>query len=161
MNWEGFEKAAPELALLGRGRFESTGMAMLGTIRADGSPRISPCEVFIVDGELLLGMMWQSKKALDLVRDPRLAVHSTTCDRAGTEGDFKLYGRVVDVTDAHLRERYAETLQETIDWRPEEPYHLFRADIERAGFIVFGPEQRALRWTQTDGLARIPHPNDL
>jgi hypothetical protein len=115
--------------------------------------------VFIVDGELLLGMMWQSKKALDLLRDPRLAVHSTTTDRAGTEGDFKLYGRVVDAKDPHLRERYADTLQGKIDWRPEEPYHLFRTDIERAGFIVFGPEKRALRWTLEDGLARIPHPD--
>ena len=49
---------------------------MLGTLRADGSPRISPCEVDLVDGRLCFGMMWQSHKALDLLRDPRLAVHS-------------------------------------------------------------------------------------
>jgi hypothetical protein len=42
-------------------------------------------------------MMWQSRKALDLLRDPRCVVHSTVTDRAGTEGDVKVYGRAVPV----------------------------------------------------------------
>jgi hypothetical protein len=33
-------------------------------------------------------MMWQSWKALDLVRDPRCTVHSTISDRHTTEGEF-------------------------------------------------------------------------
>src|SRR5690348_4493749 len=114
MNWDHFAAATPELAALGVERFEGTGIGILGTLRKDGSPRISPCEVYVVDGELLLGMMWQSKKALDLVRDPRLTVHSATSNRDGTEGDFKLYGRAVDVTDLTLRERYAATLEAKI-----------------------------------------------
>ena len=55
-------------------RIQATGILLLGTIRADGRPRISPCEPYVVDGELLLGMMWQSKKALDLLRDRRLTL---------------------------------------------------------------------------------------
>ncbi len=47
-----------------------------------------------------------SRKALDLLRDPRLVVHSPTSDRAGTEGDFKLYGRAVDVPDPKRRHRF-------------------------------------------------------
>jgi hypothetical protein len=47
-----------------------------------------------------------------------------------------------------------------IDWRPQEPYHLFAVDVERAGFIAFGDEQRALRWTPTGGQERIKHPDD-
>jgi hypothetical protein len=113
-----------------------------------------------VDGELLLGMMWRSQKALDLLRDPRLAVHSAQCDREGTEGDFKLYGRVSDATDPDLRRRYGDVLQAKIDWRPEEPYHLFAVDVERAGYIRFGEGRRVLRWTPEAGTEGISHPDD-
>src|SRR5207302_10514377 len=71
MNWAEFSAAAPELAEFGRERIESTRMVTLGTIRGDGWPRVSPCEAYIVERDLLLGMMWRSKKALDLLRDPR------------------------------------------------------------------------------------------
>ena len=73
---------------------------MVGTLRANGWPRISPCEVDFVAGELLLGMMWQSPKARDLVRDERCVLHSCTSDRLGSEGDFKLYLFAVDVQSA-------------------------------------------------------------
>jgi hypothetical protein len=160
MNWQEFASAAPELAGLGEELFDRHGLALLGTLRRDGSPRISPCEPYVVDGELLLGMMWRSKKALDLLRDPRLVVHSAQCDREGTEGDFKLYGRVIDVPDPEPRRRYGDVLQAKIDWRPEEPYHLFAMDIDRAGYIRFGEAQRVLRWTSDAGVERIPHPDD-
>jgi hypothetical protein len=57
MNWGEFSRAAPELAALGEERFERTGLSLVGTITRDGHPRISPVEPYIVDGELLLGMM--------------------------------------------------------------------------------------------------------
>src|SRR5919198_4629825 len=124
MRWEEFAAAAPELAELGRERLVRTNLCLVGTLRRDGSPRISPVEPYIVDGELLLGMMWQSRKALDLLRDPRVVVHSVVSDRDGTEGDFKLYGQAVDVQDPARREAYADATEARIDWRPEEPYHL-------------------------------------
>ena len=159
MNWQGFEQAAPDLAAIGRTRIEKGRLVLVGTLRADGSPRISPVEAFFVEGELLLGMMWQSRKALDLLRDPRLVVHTPTCDPAGTEGDFKAYGRAADVTDAGLRTRYADVLEARIDWRPSEPFHLFSVDVESAGFIVFGKEPVAMRWNPADGFSRIIHPD--
>ena len=151
---------APGLAALGLERFERSGLCLIGTLRADGSPRISPIEPFIVRGELMLGMMWQSRKALDLVRDPRIVVHSAVSNRDGSEGDFKLYGRVHDVPDPALRTAYGDTLFEKIDWRPEEPFHLFAVDVEQAAFIKFGEGHRALRWTPEGGEERIKHPYD-
>ena len=158
-NWEEFARSAPELAKLGEDRLRTPGVALLGTLRRDGSPRISPCEVFVVDGDLMLGMMWRSRKALDLLRDPRVVVHSTLTSREGTEGDFKLSGRVREVTDPHRRTRYGDTLQEAIDWRPSEPFHLFAVDIEQIGFIRFGEDHAALRWTPEDGLEELRHPD--
>jgi hypothetical protein len=160
MNWESFAESAPELAALGRDLFDRTGVCLLGTLRRDGSPRISPCEPYVVDGELMLGMMWRSRKALDLLRDPRLVVHSAQCDREGADGDFKLYGRVWNVADPPARQRYADALEAKIDWRPPEPYHLYAVDIESAGFIRFGKEPRALRWTAGGGFERIRHPDE-
>jgi len=108
VNWHQFALASPELAAIGQKRLEGPGLALVATLRTNGWPRISPVEAFIVDAQLLLGMMWRSKKALDLLRDPRVAVHSVTCDREGAEGDFKVYGRVTDVADPAVRRRYAD-----------------------------------------------------
>lgn len=124
----------------------------------DGWPRISPVEAFIVDGELLLGMMWRSRKALDLMGDPRVVVHTVMCDPDGTQGDFKAYGRAVDVPDAGLRTRYGDVLEARIDWRPSEPFHLFRVDIESPGYVVFGKDPAAMRWTPEEGLTKLPPP---
>jgi len=158
MNWQAFEESAPDLAAIGRKRIEEKRLVLVGTLRADGSPRISPVEAFFVDGELMLGMMWRSRKALDLLRDPRLVVHTATCDPDGAEGDFKAYGGAVDVQDSGLRTRYADELEAKINWRPSEPFHLFAVDVQSAGYIVFGKEPVAMRWDPAEGTARIRHP---
>jgi hypothetical protein len=160
VNWNEFAAAAPELAALGEERFERTGLALVGTITRDGHPRISPVEPYIVEGELMLGMMWQSQKALDMQRDPRVVVHSTVSDKEGTEGDFKVYGRAFDVPEPALRERYADATEARIDWRPPEPFHLVRIDIERAGFVIFGSDRYGLAWDPDRGLRRLEYAPD-
>ena len=155
MNWDEFATTCPELASLGEQRLRRQELCMLGTLRRDGRPRISPCEPDFAAGRLLLGMMWRSPKALDLLRDPRCVVHSCTSDRNGTEGDFKLYGQAVDVQDAELRETYRETIRARIGWAPDEPaYHLFSVDVGAAGFVIFGEERYGLAWNPADGLRR-------
>jgi hypothetical protein len=159
MDWSGFAAAAPELADMARRRFAENRLGLLGTLRADGSPRISPIEVFFSDGQLMLGMMWRSRKALDLLRDPRVVVHTAACDPDGVEGDLKVYGRAVDVPDAGARTRYGDVLEERIKWRPSEPFHLFALDVESAGYIRFGKDPLAMRWNPSEGFARIRHPD--
>jgi len=153
MNWTEFAEAAPELARLAKERFEKTGLALVGTVRRDGTPRISPIEPAVFEGELLLGMMYQSRKALDLLRDPRCLLHTIITDKEGTEGEVKLRGRAVDVTDAGLRERHAQDTFVRTGWRPEEPFHLFSLDIEDAAFVQYrGGERQAVKtW-------RVGHP---
>src|SRR5437763_4093840 len=92
MRWDEFAEAAPELAALGEERLRGRELCLVGTLRANGWPRISPVEPEFVNGEHMLGMMWRSPKALDLLRDPRLVVHSVVSRRDGDEGDFKLSG---------------------------------------------------------------------
>jgi hypothetical protein len=161
VGWTRFAEDAPELATIGERLLHKTGLCLLGTLRKDGWPRISPCEVYIVDGELMLGMMWRSKKALDLIRDSRVVVHSATCDRNGHDGDFKLYGRTVDVSDPAARAHYADAVEAEINWRPKDPYHLFAVDAHSASYINYAEDdRRAMRWDRERGFEHIRHPDD-
>ena len=60
--WPDVEPSAPELARLGMARLNSARGALLGTLRRDGSPRISPIEPRIADGQLLIGATARSVK---------------------------------------------------------------------------------------------------
>jgi hypothetical protein len=95
--WQDLEMGAPEIARLGAARLESAHLALLGTLRRDGSPRISPVEPFIAGGQLLIGAMAWSGKAGDLRRDPRCVLHSVVTDPDSGEGELKVYGSAVEV----------------------------------------------------------------
>lgn len=145
--WDQFEAASPELASLARERFDATGLVMLGTLRKNGWPRITPIEYTFWQGELVLGGIWQSRKMVDLLRDPRCSIHSATTNKSGQEGDVKLYGRATPL--APEREpAYWQHIFETMNFRPEGPAHVFTIDIESAGYVRFTPEgeQHTLVW---------------
>ena len=159
MRWDEFADACPEIADPAAQRFRAQELCMLGTLRANGSPRISPCELDFAAGHLILGMMWRSRKALDLLREPRCVVHTCTTDRMGTEGDAKIYARAVDVEDPELRTTYRETVKERIDWAPDEPhFHAFSIDVESAGFISFAEPKTVIAWDPSRGTRILPFP---
>ena len=108
MRWHAFAEACPEIAALAEERFRHDQLLLVGTIPEDGSPRISPNECDLAGGELFVGMMWQSRKAVDLARDPRCVLHSVPSDKDNPGGDVKLAGRAVDIRDAGLRRVYRE-----------------------------------------------------
>jgi Pyridoxamine 5'-phosphate oxidase len=137
-SWRQFENSAPSLADVCRERFRSTDLVMLGTLRKDGRPRITPIEFFFFEDQLTIGGMWQSRKLADLQRDSRCVLHSTTSDKDGIQGDMKLYGAASEVTDEQYRERYGQALRAATGWRPEGRFHLFTVDISEAAFTVFG-----------------------
>ena len=149
--WQQFAAQAPELAALGEAQFARTGLVLVGTLRRDGWPRISPVEPFIVDGQLYLGMMWRSVKALDLLRDPRCVVHSTVSDREGTEGEFKVYGRAVEVTGLEERRRFGDAVYAATGFRPEEPeFHCFAIAIESVAYSILQGEEFHRQLWKTD-----------
>jgi hypothetical protein len=145
--WDEFRAADPAFAMRCEERVDGVGLVLVGTLRRNGWPRISPVEPLITGGSLYLGMMWQSKKALDLLADPRCVVHSTVTDKGGTEGDVKVYGRAVDIVDPDERERYGVALHDRIGWRPEGDFHLFAVDIDEVGFFrVVEGEHEVHHW---------------
>src|SRR4051812_47526288 len=96
-SWSAFEAEAPELAALARGYLDARVHKTLATLRRDGSPRISGTEAEFRDGDLWIGSMWMARKAQDLRRDPRFALHSGSEDPADWSGDTKVAGRMVEV----------------------------------------------------------------
>ena len=104
MIWRDFEAAAPEIARLGKERLDRARVALLGTLRKDGSPRISPVEPFLTRGHLIFGAMSWSLKTRDLQRDPRCVLHSAISTPDSGEGELKLYGRATEVDDRRIRD---------------------------------------------------------
>jgi hypothetical protein len=157
MRWDEFAATVPEIAGLAEERFKRDDLAVMGTLRADGSPRVSPNEVDFAEGHLFVSMMWRSKKALDLFRDPRCVVHSVPITRMNPGGDVKLYGRALDIGDPELRQAFRDAIMRRIDWAPDEPeFHLFSLEVESAGYTVFGKHSHALAWDPERGLRRLP-----
>ena len=161
MQWSAFAEACPEIAGLAQARFAEDEVVLVGSVRRDGSPRISPNEVDFAAGRLLLGMMWRSRKALDLLRDSRCVVHSAPDGRMNPGGDVKLYGRAVAVDDPAVRAAYSDAIHARIDWAPTEPhFHCFALDVDTAAFITFAEPRRLLTWDPARGLRELPFPED-
>jgi hypothetical protein len=150
MRWHGFAAECPELAELAAERFAADQLVLLGTLRRDGSPRISAVEPDLAAGELMIGMIPDSVKALDLLRDPRCTVHSWPPDNKGRRGDLKLYGDAVDVPDPAGKHAYEEAIFARTGWRPSEPYHCFAFDLTSVGFVRFDDDGREV-WSWCPG----------
>jgi hypothetical protein len=110
--WHLFAAVAPDLAAFAREQFAPGRVAVVGTIRADGSPRVSNGEPHIMEGKLYLGMMWQSRKALDLLRDPRILLRNAVCTSTGDEVEINLSGCAIEVHEPDRRQRYAAAVAE-------------------------------------------------
>jgi hypothetical protein len=95
--WEEFSAEAPELAATARRAFQAAKHHVLATLRRDGSPRVSGTEVDFRGPDLALGSMGGARKAGDLRRDGRFALHANPGDDIG-EGDVKVGGYAVEVT---------------------------------------------------------------
>ena len=157
-SWQEIEAAVPDLAAAVRAAFDAHKHKVLATLRADGSPRVSGNELTFKDGDVWLGMMQRSVKALDLRRDPRLAVHSATADAELKLGDAKLSGRAVEETDAEVKRSFgSDSAEEHDGHEPAEEYHLFRVDIGEISIVRIGdpPDHLLIEsWSPASGYRR-------
>jgi hypothetical protein len=96
--WRDMELGAPAIARLGMTRLTCPRVALLGTLRRDASPRISPVEPCAAEGQLLIGAMAWSGKTADLRRDPRYVLHSAVTGPDSGEGELKLSGAAVEAS---------------------------------------------------------------
>lgn len=156
--WSEIAAEQPELAERARARFDAGKHKTIATLRADGSPRISGTEAEFVAGDLWFGSMWGARKAADLIRDPRFALHGASDDPPGWDGDAKLSGRAIAIAeglefDAYLAARAG-------DGEPDPPgrFHLFRAEISELVVVGLSEERDRLvidHWAERRGLRRL------
>ncbi|EPD93301.1 pyridoxamine 5'-phosphate oxidase family protein [Streptomyces albus] len=152
INWSGFHTAQPDFAAQVEERFRRYTHHVLATLRKDGSPRLTGLEVDFREGELWLGMMPNSLKALDLRRDNRFALYANP--GSGTEmdgGDVRVSGRAVEVTDPAELARWAAGAPDGV---PDQ-FHLFRTQVEEVVRISVEGEEIVFRTWRPSGPLRI------
>jgi hypothetical protein len=149
VSWTDFERAEPDFAGRVRALFDARRHKTIGTLRADGSPRVSGIETEFVDGELRFGSMTGARKGADLRRDARFALHCTSDDPPPGEerswpGDAKVAGRAVPAGP--------------LGDGPDSEGDLFHADLTEVVLTHLDAEATKLvieSWTPTRGLRLI------
>jgi hypothetical protein len=148
-SWTSFEQSAPELARQVRDRLDAHKHKTIATLRRDGSPRISGTETQFADGELWIGSMWQARKAHDLQRDPRYALHSGSDEPDAWAGDAQLAGVAEEITDPdRVREINGEAAASG-------PSHLFRLDLDEVSIARLSDDRKQIvisMWTPDGGV---------
>ncbi len=150
-SWLEVEQGAPGIARPGRARLDQARVALLGTLRPDGSPRISPVEPYFARGQLIFGAMAWSGKAHDLRRDPRCVLHSAISGPDTGETELKLYGLAALASDS-LREACQQA------WWFREPRataDVFLLDVTEAVLIEWDLERGQMtgtHWSPGRGL---------
>ncbi len=148
-SWTDFEAAAPDLAREVRERLDAHTHKTIATLRADGSPRISGTETAWAEGDLWIGSMWQARKARDLQRDARFALHGGSDDPPGWTGDAKIAGVAEEVTDPERVRRINGAAAAA------GPSHLFRLDLQEVSAVRLDPTGKAIVidvWTPDGGV---------
>lgn len=117
-SWNDVRGEAPDFARRVEQALTRNKHMTMATLRADGSPRISGTELAIEDGDLWLGSMANARKARDLLRDPRVAVHGPTTDPPddpkGWHGEAKLSGRAIEVPGDGTSHRFRIDIEQVV-----------------------------------------------
>ena len=154
-SWGEIEAAEPEFAARWRARLDSGVHKTIATLRANGSPRISGIETFFAEDDLWIGSMGGARKAADLQRDPRFALHGPTSDPADWEGEAKLAGRAEEIVEPERRLRVFGGHGPD---PPDPDSHLFRLDIDELVLTGLNDAKDLLvieHWHEGRGLQRI------
>ena len=135
ISWTDFKAKQPDLARQGAALLYhyGVGLAFLGTVRADGGPRLHPiCPLLTEIG--LYAFIVPSPKQRDLHREGRYAMHSFPMD--DNEDAFYLTGVASYVSDPQVRERlaqqFADERSEFAVPPPGKEQHLFEFQVEAA-----------------------------
>lgn len=150
------ELAAPAIAAFVGERIAATRLCFLGTVRSDGSPRVSPLEVFLHDGRIYMGSMPGSVKARDLQRDPRCCMITPLAHSDDHTGEAKLFCRAREVQGGAEWDAVRATFNELSGFDMGEPgaAHLFTFDVEGAAWqrLEGGDTFRTTSWHPDHGV---------
>ena len=152
-SWRDLVEAEPAFAEQVRIAFDRHRHKTIATLRRGGAPRISGIEADFVGDDLWFGGMADSRKVLDLLRDPRFALHSGSDDPPEWTGDAKVAGIAEHVTDP---EQIADLVGATGEGPGAASY--FRADLCEVVLTRLGEPADHLvieSWHEGRGLHRV------
>ena len=142
MTWQEFALRNPGLAALGQERLNRNGLVMLATLRKNGWPRISPVEPLFFNGQLYLGMMWRSQKALDLLRDPPLLHPQRSLGPSRQRGrSSRSTGAALEITDLGERRDTPRRYAKRSDSSPRSGIPLLRHRYQSAAANTLAGEK--------------------
>lgn len=149
--WHSFARAAPALAAFGLSCLERPPtVSYLGTIAADGLPRVHPVTPIVGDGRLFLFMEPTSPKVRDLRERRVFALHNGVPDGDGTGGEFFVRGLAEPVEDPALRSVAAAAAS----YEAADRYVLFELTVAEARCNGYGdvtlPDPRRWRDPEAD-----------
>jgi hypothetical protein len=131
------------------------GIALLGTLRADGSPRIGPLCVYILDGGLYITV--EGQKERDLQRDPRYFLHSywgegqdefAVAGEAGSPLDERKRARLIELEP---RTQHSPVIRELrIDSAHAVTYRNFPHPEMYAEVVAWRDGEGTRRWNRAD-----------
>ena len=153
LGWSAFAEQARDLAGEVAALVERYRFALLGTVRRDGSPRISAVETHLVGHDLALVLIPRTRKASDVGRDPRVVLQSPIVDAASPGAEYKLRGAVEVVESGERREAIASAVEARSGWRPRNEWLFLAVLVADATHTVWDEDGTALmkRWSASGG----------
>jgi hypothetical protein len=151
--WSRFAGERPAMAEAGAVLLTAFTIGYLATLRVDGSPRIHPVTVSIHDGRIWIFAIDGSRKAADLRRDGRYALHSFPrfpSDEGWSDEEFAVGGRADPIVDPEVRSAVRAVHNDSVgdtDWlfelRVAHAFHKVRIDgaVRHESWVLDGGEQ--------------------
>jgi hypothetical protein len=151
-SWKAIVQAEPHFVSRVRRLMDAGRHKTIATLRVDGSPRISGIECEFTETDLRFGSMAGARKAADLERDPRFALHGPTLHpEVGKEKEWpseaKVAGRALRADPKHTDDVNDRASGET-----------FIADITEVVITALNDDATKLileSWTPNRGLQRV------
>jgi predicted pyridoxine 5'-phosphate oxidase superfamily flavin-nucleotide-binding protein len=153
LRWEDFANEAAALASKVENLIDQYGFALIGTVRRDGTPRISPVETHLLGTDLALVMIPRTRKATDIGRDNRLILQSPVVNAANPGSEYKLRGSAAIIESNQGREAVAGAVEARSGWRPRPDWLFVAVVLSEATHIAWSPDGTGVisRWSVTEG----------
>jgi hypothetical protein len=148
MRWSELQQAQATLGAVASEKLLQPGVLLIGTVRKDGSARVSAVEPLVMDGELWLSMMQGSAKARDLYRDQRIQLNSIVTGPEAT-AEVKIRGTARLEQDVGIHHRYAREAADELGWvAVVGDFALFAIEIDDLSYVSFDESgaQHVARW---------------
>lgn|GEM_PF-1336725 len=159
VSWPTFVEAEPVMSALVRSRLDAAEHHVLATLRSDGTPRVNGTNVVFHEGDLLIGCMPRTRRADDLRRDPRCALHTAPDLPTLPEGDARLDCIANQLSVERTKLVFQRLAADSGVHQDGEPLDgdLFELRIRSASVVQVDAEQLTVTaWTPGRGLRVLP-----